>query len=241
MPPLYSNLHLSDLRSKLRRALLDLVDPYTWDDDTLSVCIQQASLEHSYQFPALAARRFTVTEGLQVFDVAAMALAESETDTGTAANSSVLIVQRVELPTGTVLPEDPGQSSDPANARSSTYKQGYRGRGGHITLTNPASGNEVGTNTLRLEWLQTYAMPDDSDPLTEVVWNGPVVDVPLLLLYAKRAAYQRLGEWQARDGIILQQTRAVNVEGLIALIDAELDRAIKVRRVRNVRGRTLDI
>jgi hypothetical protein len=98
MPPLYSNLHLSDLRSKLRRALLDLVDPYTWDDDTLSVCIQQASLEHSYQFPALAARRFTVTEGLQTFDVTAMVLQEPETDTGTAANSEVLVVTRVELP-----------------------------------------------------------------------------------------------------------------------------------------------
>jgi hypothetical protein len=99
----------------------------------------------------------------------------------------------------------------------------------------------VGTGTLRIEWLQTYSMPDDSDPLNDIPWNGPGTDLPLLLLYAKRAAYQRLGEWQARDGIVQQQARAVNVANLIALCDAEIDRAVAVRRRRNVRGRTLDI
>jgi hypothetical protein len=241
MPPLASNYPLSTLRPQLRRALLDLVDPYTWDDATLTACLQQAAVEHGYAFPALVARRFNVTDGLQAFDVTTMALQAAEDDTTTSVNCQVVVVTRVELPTGTVLPEDPGQSSDPAGSRSARYKQGYRVRGGHLTFTNPAAGDEVGTGTLRIEWLQTYSMPDDSDPLNDIPWNGPGTDLPLLLLYAKRAAYQRLGEWQARDGIILQKTRAVNVESLIALCDAEIDRAVAVRRRRNVRGRTLDI
>jgi hypothetical protein len=182
----YNTATLKDLVGVLRRTLADRVDPYTWDDATLTACIQQAAIEHGYQFPALVARRFPLAAGAQTFDVGPMVLAVGEDDTTSLANSGVLVVQRVELPVGRVLPEDGGQSSDPAGSRSSTYKQGYRVRGGHITFTNPASGDEVGAATLRVEWLQTYSMPDDSDPLQEVLWNGPVTDLPLLLLYARR-------------------------------------------------------
>jgi hypothetical protein len=232
---------VADLVGRLRVALADLVDPYTWDDASLGDCIQQAVTEHSYQFPAQAAHRFSVGAGAQVFDITAKdpTVAE-EGSLGDAVNAEVITITRVELPVGTPLPADPGQSTDPAGSSSTRYKQGYRARGGRITLTNPASGPEVGTFTMRVEWLQTYNLPYDAG-LSSVPWNGPVLDVPLLLLYAKRAAYQRLGEWQARDGIVLQQARAVNVESLVALLDKELDRAIAVRRLRNVRGRTLDI
>jgi hypothetical protein len=232
---------LADLTTRLRVALADRVDPYTWADDSLAACLYQAATEHGYQFPAQAAHRYSVTAEAQVFDITAKDPSFGETGSlGDAINAEVILITRVELPVGTPLPLDPGQSTDPAGSRSSTYKQGYRARGGRITLTNPASGPEVGTYTMRVEWLQTYNLPY-GDGITGVPWNGPVLDLPLLLLYAKRAAYQQLGEWQARDGIVLQQARAVNVESLISLLDKELDRAIKVRRLRNVRSRPLDI
>ena len=232
---------LAALTDKLRVALADRVDPYTWDDDSLADCIAQGATEHGYQFPAQAAHRYSVAEEAQVFDITAKDPSFGETGSlGDAINAEVITITRVELPAGTPLPVDPGQSTDPAGSRSTTYKQGYRARGGRITLTNPASGAEVGTYTMRVEWLQTYNLPY-GDAITGVPWNGPVLDVPLLLLYAKRAAYQKLGEWQARDGIVTQQARAVNVESLMGLVDKELDRAITVRRLRNVRGRTLDI
>jgi hypothetical protein len=232
---------VADLVARLRGALADRVDPYTWDDASLSDCVQQATTEHSYQFPAQAAHRFSVAAGTQVFDITAKdPTFPEEGSLGAAVNAEVITITRVELPVGTPLPADPGQSTDPAGSSSTRYKQGYRARGGRITLTNPASGAEVGTYVMRVEWLQTYNLPYDAG-LSSVPWNGPVLDLPLLLLYAKRAAYQRLGEWQARDGIILQQARAVNVAALIALLDQELDRAIQVRRLRNVRSRPMDI
>jgi hypothetical protein len=117
-------------------------------------------------------------------------------------------------------------------------------------LTNPASGDEVGSYTARVEYLQTYNIPLDS-PIT-ILWNGPDSDVPLLLLLARRFAYEALAEWQVRTQGAEADAATwglpsgtvgvhIDVPRIIQSLEAQIKRAIDARKQRALRSRTLDI
>ncbi len=236
------------LRAMLRAALLDTTAPLLWSDMALDGAIDEAVTAHSYQFPCPVAARYSLGPGQQVVNIVPTdpALPEDVPVPVGTINCDVIGVQRAELPVGTPLPPDPGQSTDPAASGSARYRQGYRWRGHTLVLHNPASGDEVGSYTLRVEYLQTYNIPLDT-PIT-IAWNGPDSDVPLLLLLAKRAAYQLLAEWQIRTQGATPPTLPsgsslahIAVPPILAALEVEIARALAYRRLRSQRSRALDI
>ena len=239
---------LSELVALLRPVLMDSVAPYQWPDAALQQAIQEATAQHSFLFPRERRLAYDVTAGLTAIaiypvDTAPSVLSdppaglETGDDAGPAGGgqAQLISVQRVELPPGTPLPEDGGQTTDPAASGSTTYTQGYRWRDGFLYFRNPASGDEVGSLKLIVELLQTYSQPDAAGSYK---WDGPVHDLPLLLALAQRAAYQQLATWQARD---LVDTSKANVPAILAGLETEITRAIRIRARRAVRSRTLEI
>jgi hypothetical protein len=238
------------LRTALRAALLDNTIPLLWSDVVLDQAIDEAVTAHSYLFPCPVAARYSLGPGQQVIHVVATdpAAAEDVPIPAGTINCDVIGIQRVEVPWKTVIPMDPGQSTDPAASGSNSYKQGWRLRGHNVMLTNPASGDEVGSYTARIEYLQTYNIPLDS-PIT-VAWNGPDSDVPLLLLLARRFAYEALAEWQVRTqgasstgwiGASGSVDLHIDVPRIIDSLERQIKRAIDARKTRALRSRTLDI
>lgn len=235
----------SDLRLGLRQALRDTAAPPLWTDEVIDQCIDEAVAGHSLLFPqprtvyaALAAGARAVVL-YPVTDPGITALSATPT-----AAADLIAVQAVELPVGTPIPEAPAQSTDPAGSGSTHYRQGWRWRGHTIELRNPAAGAEVGTGTMRIDFLQTYNRPDDAG----ITWDGPNLDVPLLLLLAKRAAYQALAEWQVRAQGLAPATVDdslanihLDVSPILADLERQIATAIRLRQTRSIRSRSLDI
>jgi hypothetical protein len=113
------------LRTSLRAVLLDTTAPLLWSDVVLDQAIDEAVTAHSYLFPCPVAARYSLGPGQQVINVVPTDPAADEDEgipPGTI-NCDVIGIQRVEVPWKTVIPMDPGQSTDPAGSRSNTYKQ----------------------------------------------------------------------------------------------------------------------
>ncbi|HMA37331.1 MAG TPA: hypothetical protein VKY74_22960 [Chloroflexia bacterium] len=241
---------LAELRAALRASLIDLESPPLWPDAVLDGCLDEAIAAHSYLFPWPTTVVFDVAPGAQLFVVYPLITAgPGPPGYGPApllpsAAADLISIQAVELPLGTPVPPDPWQSTDPANSGSGRYRQGYRWRANLLQLRNPASGPEVGPGRLRLAILQTYwrpAAPAD-------VWNGPAGDQSLLILLAKRAAYQLLAEWQARTQGLTPATVPgpglnlhLAIPPILAALEVQIARAITLRQQRNTRSRALDI
>ena len=239
---------LSALVTQLRGVLMDTVQPYQWPDAALQQAIWEATAQHSFLFPRERRLAYDVSDGLTAIAIYPVDTAPSTTsspptglqtgdDAGPAGDGSaqLITVQRVEMPPGTPLPEDGGQTTDPADSGSTVYAQGYRWRDGFIYFRNAASGDEVGSLKLIIELLQTYSQPDVGGSYK---WDGPVHDLPLLMLIAQKAAYQQLATWQARD---LTDVSKVPVAAILDRLEVEIQRAITVRKRRTVRSRTLEI
>ncbi len=228
------------LRSQLRDLLLDAVGPQVWSDSALTHCLYEAIAEHSFQFPAQVTAKFSLSAGQTEVPLYALpsqlpqALPLDPTGAATQA-AQILGVLRVELPVGTVLPDDGGQATDPAASGSAIYRQAYRWRAGWIYLRNAAGGPEVGADTMRVELLQTWSVPSEDGTIT---WDGPAHDLPLLLLLAKRTAYQLLAEWRARDD---NASLGIDPTLVLPAVDVAIGQALAVRFKRAVRSRTLDI
>ena len=232
---------LAEFRADLRAALLDEIAPYQWPDSALDGCLWEATEAYAYAFPQQATL---------VYDLAAgqtgVALYPADDPTGAlmpgpsspwASNADLIAVQRVELPAGTPIPEDPRQATDPAASGSRGYSQGWWLRGGFLYLRNPAAGPQVGPATLRVETLQTYNRPDAAGLFA---WNGPHNDRALISALARRTAYALLGEWRARDATPGTPPPA-DLTRLLAAADTALAAALNLRRARALRSRTLDI
>ncbi|MGI8587709.1 MAG: hypothetical protein ACR2M0_08495 [Chloroflexia bacterium] len=233
-----------ELRTQLRSSLLDITPPLLWTDDVLNQCIAEAVTTHSLLFPFAATVDLPVALGQQSFSI--YPVQNPGLLPPPVGEADLLAVQGVELPVGQPIPQDPWQSTDPAGSASSRYRQGWRVRSNTLTLRNPASGNEIGPATLRVELLQTWNLPDDGSGSS---WNGPVHDVPLLVLLSKRSAYQYLAEWQARDQGITPALAPsgsganlhIDVPPILVALEVQIDRALKLRQQRNLRSRALDI
>lgn len=223
-------ISLADLRTNLRISLQDTAAPFQWPDNVLHLCLWEAITEHSYLFPWRFELSFPVAADQTVFELAPTS--PDPTDTNPE-GIQILGVIRVELPAGTQIPEDVPQTSDPAGSRARRTGQAWRLRGTEIVLHNPASGAEtLGILPLRVEFLRTWIRPG----ATGNAWNGPPNDLPLVDLLAQRLAYERLRGWRARDGAAVDSVAAA-----IAALDADIARAVQIRRLRAVRSRTIDI
>jgi hypothetical protein len=231
---------LPDLRAALRALLLDTATPTVWPDAALDACLWEAVAAHSYRFPCEATLLFDVGESATTFLLGAGDGLDSVTPMTSGAD--LIAVQRVDLPVGTPIPEDPRPITDPSGTASPAPGQAYRWRGGSLTLRRPATGAEVGPGRLRVETLQTYQRPSADGA---VLWNGPLSDRSLVLLLAQRGAYGLLAAWQARDPALLGAApptgHAADLPGALAALDAEIARAVAARRARAVRSRPLDV
>src|SRR5439155_11396771 len=97
-----------------------------------------------------------------------------------------------------------------------------------------ASGAEVGAAALVVVLAQTWTLPDATNG-----WNGPASDVSLLLLLAKRNAYQSLAEWQVREQGLSTPTVGsgntnvhIDVPPILAALEVQIQRAIALRAPR---------
>lgn len=218
---------LADWRARLRIALGDGTSPYLWDDDTLDQCTLTAITDHALLLPHLVRRAYSVVLGAQEF-------ALTVTTAG-----DLLGVVGVEL-AGVPLPLRDLQSTGPARSaasravRADGLPQGYSVRDVTLRLRQPASAAETGTNVLVVWQVETYALPDSG-----TVWTGPVSDVPLVLLLARRAAYQILAEWQARTQGLTTPTIAsgstnvhLDIPPILAALEVEIQRALDLRKAR---------
>jgi hypothetical protein len=220
---------MTDLVAALRTALGDTTIPYLWDDPTLEQCVADAVNEHSFEYPRLTYGRYALTAGQQEVALAPVGGAGLPDP---AAPSDLVAVVGVELPPGTPIPADAWGSAAPAGAAASRAAQGYRARPGVVRLRVPASGAEVGPATLVVAATQTWDLPDTGG----TAWNGPAADLSLLLLLARRAAYQTLAEWQARAQGLTTPTIAgtssnvhIDVPPILAALEVQIRRALDLR------------
>jgi hypothetical protein len=232
---------LSQLRTALRDVLAD-TGAAIWPNAALDHAIGEAVAEHSYLFPKRCYLLTSVTAGAQEFALTP----GMDPLAGTDVDSEIIAVQGVELPVGTRIPEDPRQSTPPPSGGSCAYRQGYFVRDRLLCLTNPASGTEIGTNTLKVYALRTYNLPNAAGTIP---WDGDNKDQPLLLLLAARRAYTLLAGWKAAAQV--DQTTVtdpdshaainISIPAALAALDREITAAIRLRQQRAVRSRTLDV
>lgn len=220
---------MPDLVSALRTALGDTAGPpFLWDDATLAQCVTEAVNEHSWLYPRLTAGLYAVGVGQQEVALAAVGPGGGPDP---AAPAALLAVVGVELPVGTPIPADAWGSTAAAGAAASRARQGYRSRYGVLRLRVPASGAETGPAALLVAATQTWDAPDATTP-----WNGPLPDLALLVLLARRAAYQLLAEWQARAQGLTTPTIAgsstnvhIDVPPILAALEVQITRALALR------------
>src|SRR5690348_8392783 len=143
---------MADLVGALRTALGDTTVPYLWPDAALQQAVTEAVNEHSFRFPRLGYGRYAVAAGQQ--EVALAALGVSGTP-DPAAPCDLIAVRGVELPAGTPIPADAWDSTAPAGGAASRANQGYRARYAVLRLRAPASGAEIGPDTLVVAATQT--------------------------------------------------------------------------------------
>jgi hypothetical protein len=237
------SITLPAFRAALRAALRDETVPYTWPDSALHSCLWEATEAYAYAFPAQATLVYDLAAGQT--GVALYAADGPDGPLGPtpgpptpgAGNADLIAVQRVELPAGTPIPEDPRQAADPADSSPGATSQAWWARDGFLALRYPASGAEVGAGTLRVEVLQTYNRIDEAGLFP---WNGPTNDQALILALARRTAYALLAEWRARDPS-LGPTPAPDLAPILAAADTALAQAFTLRRARALRSRTLDL
>jgi len=93
-------------------------------------------------------------------------------------------------------------------------------------------GAETDANALVVAATQTWDLPDDGGN----TWNGPSADLSLLLLLARRNAYQQLAEWQARAQGLTTPTIAgsssnvhLDVPPILAALEVQIRRALDLR------------
>lgn len=222
----------TDFITDLRRQLLDTVAPFVWADQTLALCVVEACNEHSLIYPRMVRGVADVINGQQEFDlwpVVASGLMDAPTPVD---NAEVIALVGVELPAGTPICEDRWNSTTPARSTSSRGTQGYRWRQGLIRLRNPASGLEVGGGKLVIELIQTWNSPiNEGDS-----WNGPESDRGLILMLARRNAYQMLAEWQIREQGVGAETIPsgntwlhIDIAPILAALEVQITRALDVR------------
>ena len=225
-------VYLGDFTTALRAQLLDATAPYLWSDTVLEACTVDAVRQHSFLFPRSSLQAYDVTAGQQTITLSPSNAAETPDVT---ANGEVFAVLGVELPAGTPIPLDRWDSTAASRSSASRTANGYRWQGKFLRLRNPAAGAEVGPGTLSVEIWQTWDEPDAAT----TPWNGPRADYSLVLLLAKRAAYQLLAEWQAREQGIDPQTVTVptgdqlvghiDVAAILAALEVQITRELTLR------------
>jgi hypothetical protein len=222
---------LTDLRGQLRAAL-DEATPSLWPDAALDVALAAAVAAHSHLFPQRVAAAIDVVDGQQDYPVYPLLDPASGVQRTPPAGVDLIRVEAAELPPGAPLPEDaPGAT--PARPRAGRADQGYTMIGGTLRLRRLPAGGEIGAGLLRVILRQTYNWPDDSG----VTWNGPAHDLPLVLLLAKRAAYQFVAERQVAAQGTAAATGAsgaidlhIAVPAILASLEVEIARAIAARQ-----------
>src|SRR5438270_7241579 len=105
---------MSALVASLRIALQDKQQPYLFADELLQQAIVEAVGRHSFQFPNPVVVLATVAANQTAVPLYPLGAAGAMDP---AAPSDIIAVQRVELPIGTPLPEDPWPATDPARSR----------------------------------------------------------------------------------------------------------------------------
>lgn len=239
---------LADWEARLREALLIVPGlPVTWGDDTLGSCALAGITDHSFLFPWLTRATYVVDDGQQdwlIYPVSGPTTDPAPVSNPEATSAADLIaVVGVELPRGTPIPQGAFTTTPPAGSaasralRADAQAQGYVWHAGQLHLRQPATGDEVGDDQLLVTQAQTWLLPDLDNT---IAWNGPVADVPLVLLLAKRAAYETLAEWQVRiqgfdpATIIAPDTNIhIDVPPILAALEVQIARALELRANRS--------
>jgi hypothetical protein len=189
------------IRTALREALRDTTAPLFWTDVALDQCLDAAVAEHSGWFPCPVAARYSLGLGQERVNIVPTdpALAEDVPVPVGTLDCDVMRITRVQFKAGAAWeewPQDRQPPGGPALSGSSRKANGWRARGHWLYLRPAITAGQAGSYVLRVEYLQTWNRPAMA-PLP-IEWNGPADHRPLLLLLAQRAAYQMLGNWQAR-------------------------------------------
>jgi hypothetical protein len=189
------------IRTALREALRDTTAPLFWTDTALDQCIDLAVAEHSGWFPCPVAARYSLGVGYERVNIVPTdpALAEDVPVPVGTLDCDVMRITRVQIQASGAWqewPQDKQPPGGPALSGSSRQSNGWRARGHWLYLRPAITAGQAGSYVLRVEYLQSWNRPANS-PLP-IEWNAPADHRPLLLLLAQRAAYQLLGNWQAR-------------------------------------------
>jgi hypothetical protein len=166
----------TQLRARLREELGDTGSVHVWSDDLLDDLLVEAVGWYSRLWPMQSAAYRDVAANQRTFQVPA---------------GTIGVVQ-VECPPGRVLPQEAqGEEGDPGRVGR---RQSWSLWAGTVYLSNPATGDEVGTNKLVMRLLLHW---DRLDP--NIDWNGPEEDERLLVLWAATEAWAWLeGQEQKR-------------------------------------------
>lgn len=229
----------AQLRTELRALLYDDVAPTVWSDAALDSCVREAWAEHSYLFPWSVLIQIGLTVRSNNYTVEPLTLGYSAPTDGRPL-TDLIGVQAVEYPFLTPLPYDGRAQSNPTGNRMQITGQGWYVEGDQLYLTNLPTQADVDRSALYIYATQTWIRPCDS---VGALWNGPASDVELLLLLAKRQAYQLIGEWQQRNQYVTPDDpiSRMTVGGVLQTLTQQINAAITFRRRRLVRSRALDI
>ena len=132
----------------------------------------------------------------------------------------LLAVTQVQCPPGRVLGRDPQLPLAPGEVAEGPTVQAYTVVGPILFFHNPLAGDEVGTDHLIVQILETWALfgVDSADTTTE--WDGPRYDQGLVLAMAARAAWRQAALLGLKTGTGLDPDAQVAAYG--ASIAAQL-------------------
>ena len=172
---------------RMREMLKDTVGPFLWTDAVLRLCLDDAIVDYSQEFPRPYRVVATTTAGQTQFDVETAVTGPGYTDDA----RQVLTVTRVECPPRRVLRQT-GFTPTLPGAEGWSVQQTYAILGAMIYFRQPLGGAEVGANALVVTGTAVWQrfLVDSADPATS--WNLPGPDHALILLMAVRHAWRQV-------------------------------------------------
>jgi hypothetical protein len=172
---------------RMRELLKDTVGPYLWPDAVLRLCLDDAIVDYSQEFPRPYRVVATTTAGQTQFDVETAVTGPGYTDD----QRQVLTVTRVECPPRRVLRQT-GFTPTLPGAEGRAVQQTYYTVGPVIYFRQALDGAEVGSNLLVVYGTAVWQRftVDSADPAKG--WNLPGPDQALVLLMAVRHAWRHL-------------------------------------------------
>ncbi len=169
--------------ARLRGLLEDTATPYTWSDAVLRLCLDEGLVEYAMACPKARRVALPTTAGQLSLDLAAVLTPEG------VETRRLLAVTGVQCPPGRVLGRDPLLPLAPGVVDEGPTTQAYTVVGPVLFFHHPLASDEVGTDRLVVQILETWALfgVDSADTTTE--WDGPRYDQGLVLAMAARAAW----------------------------------------------------